>query len=64
MSKYASELYRRLASGDSLQKTAEWFIKCMANEPRIQDADFTPLERAFRNDIVEGYTRGGRSSTE
>lgn len=57
MSKYASELYRRIASGDSLQKTAEWYIKCIANEPKIQDADFSPLERSFWNDIVEGYAR-------
>jgi hypothetical protein len=57
MSKYACELHRRIFSGDSLQKTAEWFIKCLANEPKIRDADFTPIERAFREEIVEGYTR-------
>lgn len=57
MSKYASGLRRRLSSSASLQQTAEWFIKCMANEPKIQKAEFTPLELAFWNDIVRGYRR-------
>ena len=57
MSKLACELQRRILSGDSLQKTAEWFIRCIANEPKIQDADFTATELAFLKNIVEGYTR-------
>jgi hypothetical protein len=57
MSKYASGLRRRLASGASLQQTAEWFIRAMANEPKILKSDFTPLELAFWNDIVRGYRR-------
>jgi hypothetical protein len=57
MSKYASGLRRRLAGGTDLQKTSEWFIKCMANEPKIQKADFTPLELTFYNDIVKVFVR-------
>lgn len=60
MSKYASGLRQRLSGGGSLQQTSEWFIKCMANEPKLQKANLTPLERAFWDDIVKSYMRWKR----
>ena len=56
MSKYEAELRRRLASGDDVEKTAAWFIDCMAKQ-RIEWKDLSVLEVRFMKRIHEGYTR-------
>ena len=61
MSKYEKGLRQRLARGGSLRKTAEWFVKCVTNEPKLQKAAFTPLELEFWNGIVRGYRRWKKS---
>ena len=61
MSKYHTELHRRLASDASISETAEWFMRCLANEPKIRDADLTPLELTFCQRIVKGYFQWKRT---
>jgi hypothetical protein len=57
MSKYDAELRQRILSGDGMGRTCEWFIRRIANEPKIQWTDFTPLERQFYKNAIEGYLR-------
>jgi hypothetical protein len=57
MSKYDAELRARILSGGGLGPTSEWFIKRVANEPKIQWHEFTSLERQFYADIIAGYIR-------
>jgi hypothetical protein len=61
MSKYEKGLRQRLLRGSNLRMTAEWFYRCKANDPKIQKADFTPLELDFWNGIVRGYVRWKKS---
>jgi hypothetical protein len=59
MSKYASELERRLASDDSTLEIAEWFIRSIANDPAIS----SEVERDFWGDIIDRYLRNKKVST-
>jgi hypothetical protein len=62
MGEFESELRRRLASGDSVEDTARWFIECMARTPR---PDLSPFETKFWRRIVAAYLkwRAGRTLT-
>jgi hypothetical protein len=56
MIKYAPKLRRRLKRGDSIHTTVAWFIRRMADE-KLRDADFTPKERKFWRNIVNGHVQ-------
>ena len=56
MSKYEAELRRRLASGDDVEETANWFIDCVIKQ-RMEWKDLSVLEVRFMKRIHEGYTR-------
>ena len=56
MSKYESELLRRLASGEDVQKTTMWFIECMIRS-NMADKDLSAFELRFVKQIDEAYAR-------
>ena len=56
MSKYESELRRRLASGEDIEETARWYIDCVIRH-RMEWKDMSVLEVRFMKQYREGYLR-------
>jgi len=56
MSKFESELLRRLARGDDVEKTAMWFVECMIRS-NLDWKDLTAFEVRFVKRIHEGYVQ-------
>jgi hypothetical protein len=56
MINYAPKLRHRLNRGDSIHTTTAWFIRRMAAE-KLRDAGFTPKERKFWRNIVNGHVQ-------
>ena len=54
MSKYESELRRRLASGEDIEETARWYIDCVIRH-RLEWTDMSVLEVRFMKQYREGY---------
>jgi hypothetical protein len=57
VSNYHDELQRRLDGDAPISEIAEWYIHCLAAEPRIMDQGLTDLEQAFIRDLAKDYGR-------
>jgi hypothetical protein len=56
MSRYAAELERRIASGESIEVTREWFLKCMSTKPDLYYRDLSLQEQKFFEHMMSAFT--------
>ena len=56
MSKYESELRRRLESGADIEETARWYTDCVIRH-RLEWKDLSVLEVRFMKLYREGFNR-------
>jgi hypothetical protein len=62
MSKYESELRRRLDSGADIEETARWYADCMI-AGKVRNEDLTEFEMKFWKQYLLGYLRWMRNQS-
>jgi hypothetical protein len=60
MSKYETELRRRLANGEPLDEVAMWYINCAAADEHSDWNDLSVFEVQFMKRIVKAFRKWQR----